>query len=150
MGQSASEPRWDTTAGKFGPFAGQLFVGDQTKSMVMRVVLEKVNGHYQRVHSVPQRLPMRHQPIGLRPRRQALRRRDERGWGSVGSRPQGLQRLDYTGVMPFEIHAVKLTHDGFDLTFTKPLAVESAKARSVPTASRRTLTIIGVPTVRRR
>ena len=47
MGQSASEPRWDTTDGKFGPFAGQCFVGDQTKSIVMRVFLEKIGGRYQ-------------------------------------------------------------------------------------------------------
>src|SRR6266481_6109583 len=47
MGQSASEPRWDTTAGKFGPFAGQCFVGDQTKSNIMRVCLEKIGGRYQ-------------------------------------------------------------------------------------------------------
>ena len=31
MGKSASEPIWDTTGGKFGPFAGQCFVGDQTQ-----------------------------------------------------------------------------------------------------------------------
>jgi len=47
MGQSASEPRWDTTGGKFGPFAGQCFVGDQCTSVIMRVALEKVNGRYQ-------------------------------------------------------------------------------------------------------
>jgi sugar lactone lactonase YvrE len=47
MGQSVSEPCWDTTAGKFGPFAGQCFVGDQTRAIVMRVALEKVNGRYQ-------------------------------------------------------------------------------------------------------
>mgnify|MGYP000358422793 CR=1 FL=1 len=31
---------WDTTGGKFGPFAGQCFVGDQGTSVVMRVALE--------------------------------------------------------------------------------------------------------------
>jgi hypothetical protein len=51
-----------------------------------------------------------------------------RGWGSLGGKPFGLQRLVYTGVLPFEIHQMKLTKDGFDLTFTKPLDVESAKA----------------------
>src|SRR4029077_2663897 len=44
MGQSASEPIWDTTGGKFGPFAGQCFVADQMKANVMRVYLEKING----------------------------------------------------------------------------------------------------------
>jgi hypothetical protein len=47
MGQSASGILNDSTAGKFGPFANQLFVGDQTWSTVMRVCLEKVNGVYQ-------------------------------------------------------------------------------------------------------
>ncbi len=37
----------DQTGGKFGPFANQLFVGDQTHSTIMRVDLEKVNGRYQ-------------------------------------------------------------------------------------------------------
>ena len=44
MGQSASGIVCDTTGGKFGPFAGQMFVGDQSASTVMRVALEKVNG----------------------------------------------------------------------------------------------------------
>src|SRR5439155_18862281 len=47
MGQSISEPVWDTTGGKFGPFTGQMLVGDQNKSNVMRVYLEKVNGRFQ-------------------------------------------------------------------------------------------------------
>ena len=46
MGQSASGIAIDNAGGKFGPFAGQMFVGDQTNSTVMRVFLEKVNGHY--------------------------------------------------------------------------------------------------------
>jgi hypothetical protein len=44
-----------------------------------------------------------------------------RGWGSVGGKPYGLQRLVWTGVVPFEIHTMRLTRDGFELTFTKPL-----------------------------
>jgi hypothetical protein len=49
-----------------------------------------------------------------------------RGWGSVGGKPFGLQRLVYTGVAPFEIHSMNLTKNGFDLTFTKPLDATSA------------------------
>src|SRR5262249_20867989 len=49
-----------------------------------------------------------------------------RGWGSVGGKPYGLQRLVYTGVLPFEIHSMKLTKTGFDLTFTKPLDTATA------------------------
>ncbi|MCH7990873.1 MAG: auracyanin family protein [Gemmatimonadetes bacterium] len=47
MGISTSGILADTTGGAFGPFAGQLFVGDQGQSKVMRVFLEKVNGVYQ-------------------------------------------------------------------------------------------------------
>lgn len=46
MGGSPGEPVWDTTNGKFGPFAGQVFVGDFTK-LVSRIFLEKIAGEYQ-------------------------------------------------------------------------------------------------------
>ncbi|MDT9071498.1 hypothetical protein, partial [Escherichia coli] len=49
-----------------------------------------------------------------------------RGWGSLGGKPYGLQRLVFTGEVPLEIVAMKLTRDGFDLTFTKPLDAASA------------------------
>jgi hypothetical protein len=47
MGQSASGIECDLSGGKFGPFAKQLFIGDQTHSTMMRVFLEKINGRYQ-------------------------------------------------------------------------------------------------------
>jgi hypothetical protein len=122
MGQSVSEPVWDTTGGKFGPFAGQCFVGDQNKSIVMRVYLEKINGKYQGAcfpfrsgfESGVNRLAYDRDGslyVGM----------TNRGWGSVGGKSYGLQRLVYTGKLPFEIHAIRLTKDGFDVTFTKPL-----------------------------
>ena len=47
IGQSPTGVIWDQTDGKFGPFAGQVFVGEQCHSQVQRVFLEKVNGVYQ-------------------------------------------------------------------------------------------------------
>ena len=44
LGISNSEILPDQTKGGFGPFAGQVFVGDQGQSRVMRVVMEKVKG----------------------------------------------------------------------------------------------------------
>jgi hypothetical protein len=128
MGQSASEPRWDTTGGKFGPFAGQCFVGDQTKSMVMRVYLEKINGRYQGAC-----FPFRSgfqcgiNRLVFGPDGSLYAGQTDRGWGSVGGKPYGLQRLVYTGVLPFDIHSMKLTRHGFDLTFTKLLDLASAQ-----------------------
>ncbi len=128
MGQSASEPIWDTTGGKFGPFAGQCFVGDQTKSMIMRVFLEKINGRYQGAC-----FPFRSgfqcgiNRLAFGPDGSLYAGMTDRGWGSVGGKPYGLQRLAYTGVLPFEIHSMKLTREGFDLTFTKALDVANAR-----------------------
>ena len=47
VGQSATDIMVDASAGKFGPFAGQLFVGEFTLSSVNRVFLEQVGGQYQ-------------------------------------------------------------------------------------------------------
>lgn len=122
MGQSASEPVWDTTGGKFGPFAGQCFVGDQTRSMVMRVALEKVGDVYQGAC-----FPFRSgfqcgvNRLCFGPDGSLYVGQTNRGWGSVGGKPYGLQRLAFDGAVPFEVHTMKVTKDGFDLTFTKPV-----------------------------
>ena len=47
MGISTSDILVDSTNGAFGPFAGQLFVGDQGHSKIMRVALEQVDGVHQ-------------------------------------------------------------------------------------------------------
>ena len=47
VGNSASGIAPDVSKGKFGPFEEQLFVADQTHSVVNRCFLEKVNGYYQ-------------------------------------------------------------------------------------------------------
>src|SRR5439155_1090736 len=129
MGQSASEPRWDTTAGKFGPFAGQCFVGDQTRSNVMRVYLEKVNGVYQGA-CFPFRsgLQCGVNRLAFGPDGALYVGQTNRGWGSVGGKPYGLQRINFAGKVPAEIHHVTVTSAGFDLTFTKPLDRTTATA----------------------
>jgi hypothetical protein len=132
MGRSASEPVFDLTAGKFGPFAGALFVGDVSQSRVMRATLQKVAGEYQGA-CYPFR---RGFASGCN---RAVFAADgslwigetSRGWGSVGGRPQGLERLVWKGAVPFEIEKMELTKSGFELTFTKPVNAASA---SSPTA----------------
>ena len=132
MGQSIAEPKWDLTGGKFGPFTGQIFIGDQTKSTVMRVALEKVNGVYQGA-CFPFRSGFQCGVIRLLfgPEGSLYVGETNRGWGSVGGRPWGLQRLIYTGVLPFEIYDMKITKDGFDLTFTKPVDPKSVTADAI-------------------
>ncbi|AWM42062.1 hypothetical protein GobsT_67910 [Gemmata obscuriglobus] len=123
MGKSVTEPVWDTTGGKFGPFAGQCFVGDQTNAVVMRVALERVNGVYQGA-CFPFRAGLQCgvNRIAFSPDGGSLfAGQTNRGWGSLGGKPYGLQRVVYTGTEPFEIHHIGLTRDGFALTFTTPV-----------------------------
>lgn len=122
MGVSTSDILADTTRGAFGPFAGQLFVGDQGQSRVMRVFLEKVNGVYQGA-AFPFREGFSSGVLRM------VWGRDgsmfvgmtNRGWGSTGPAPFGVQRLEWTGLMPFEVRTVEAKPDGFELSFTKPV-----------------------------
>jgi len=44
-----------------------------------------------------------------------------RGWPVRGIKPFALERLDWTGRMPFEIKRIHITPDGFRIMFTKPV-----------------------------
>ena len=132
MGQSVSQPVWDTTGGKFGPFAGQCFVGDITRATVMRVALEKVNGVYQGAA-----MPFRGgfqcgvNRLAFGPDGTMYVGETNRGWGSVGGKPYGLERVTFAGGVPFEVHHVSVTPSGFDVAFTKPVAAAGADAVAV-------------------
>ena len=123
MGQSTTGIVCDTTGGAFGPFAGQLFVGDFTLAQVNRVFLEKVEGEYQGAC-----FPFRDQLQSAVLQMAFLRDgsmivgESNRGWNSLGSRSFGLERIRWTGVVPFELERMEATPDGFRLTFTEPLA----------------------------
>lgn len=122
MGQSASGIDCDLSGGKFGPFENQLFVGDQTHSTVMRVYLEKVNGRYQGA-CFPFRSGL---GSGCVPVRFGLDGSlfvggTNRGWGSRGTKPFAIERVVWTGKVPFEIREMRAKPDGFELTFTEPV-----------------------------
>jgi hypothetical protein len=127
MGQSASGIACDTSGGKFGVFENQMFVGDQSSSFVMRISLEKVDGKYQGA-CIPFRsgfssgvLPMLFAPDGS-----MIVGGTNRGWGSRGRRPFSLERMVWTGKVPFEVKDVHARPDGFELTFTKPVDPKTA------------------------
>ena len=44
-----------------------------------------------------------------------------RQWPVRGTEPFALQRLDWTGLVPFEIKEINITKDGFLIHFTKPI-----------------------------
>lgn len=128
MGQSASAVMLDASGGKFGPFAGQFFVADYTLSLVMRAEMEKVNGVYQGA-CYPFRQGFATGLIGgaLTERGQIFVGGSKRGWPVRGLAEKALQRLDWNGKVPFEVHSMRVKPDGFELRFTSP--VEAATAR---------------------
>lgn len=127
MGQSASGIVCDTSAGQFGPFAGQLFVGDVTHSTVMRCFLEQVDGHYQGA-CFPFREGLGSGSLALRmlPDGSLMVGGTNRGWGSRGTQPFALERLRWTGRTPFEIQEMRAQPDGFELRFTEPVDAAAA------------------------
>ena len=127
MGQSASGIACDTTGGKFGIFKNQMFVGDQTHSTVMRVDLEKVQGHYQGA-CFPFRAGFGSGSLSLMMSKTGSMfvGGTNRGWGSRGNKPGSLQRLDWSGKKAFEVLTMRLRPDGFRLAFTEQIDPETA------------------------
>jgi azurin/glucose/arabinose dehydrogenase len=128
MGNSTSGILTYSNNGNMGPFKGQLFVGDQSQSKISRVFLEKVKGVYQGMV-----FPFREgfssgilrmnwgsdgsMFVGM----------TSRGWSSTGKEEYGLQRLTWSGIIPFEIQTVKAQPDGFELEFTMPVDEKTAR-----------------------
>lgn len=96
LGISNSGVIEDLSGGKFGPFAGQLFVADQGQSKIARVSLENQRRLAGRRLRLPQRFRERHHPPRAERRWFALRRRDRARLGRPRSekiRPRA-PRLD--------------------------------------------------------
>ncbi len=128
VGQSTTDVVLDNSGGKFGPFDGQLFVGEFTQAAINRVFLERVDGQYQGAcfpfrdgfASAVLRMAQGTDGsmfVGL----------TNRGWSSLGGSSYGLQRLAWTGKTPFEIKEMRARRDGFELVFTKPVERPAAE-----------------------
>ncbi len=112
---------------EFGPYKGQMLVGDQGHSKIMRMFLEKVNGEYQGAcfpfkegfESGILRLAWGNDNslyVGM----------TSRGWASTGEKEYGLQRLVWNGKTPFEMKAIRAVPDGFEIEYTQPVDSGSA------------------------
>lgn len=128
VGQSPTGIAVDLSNGKFGPWEKQLYVGEQTKSEVQRVYLEKVNGLYQgavfhflkgfETGIIPVRFDQTDGTLFVGG--------SNRGWASSGSKPFTFERVRWTGKTPFEIKEMKAKSDGFELIFTEPVDAKTA------------------------
>jgi glucose/arabinose dehydrogenase len=127
MGKSAGGLACDATGGKFGSFAGQVFVTDQSHSIVMRCFLETIDGGMQgacfrfREGFKSGSLALQFAPDGS-----LYVGGTNRGWGSRGAGDYALERMTWTGKTPFEILAMRAVPGGFELEFTEPVAPQTA------------------------
>jgi glucose/arabinose dehydrogenase len=127
MGQSISGFRVDRSGGKFGPFENQIFVGDYSLSCVMRATTEKINGVWQGAcYPFREGLGTGILAVHFSPEGYLVTSGTNRGWPVRGSRQYALERLEWTGKMPFDIQRINIRPDGFALTFTKPVVREIA------------------------
>lgn len=125
MANSPAQPLCDETGGKFGPFTGQLLVGEMNHERIIRVMLETVDGALQGA-CIPfmdgNGLRMGNNRLAFSPDGSLWVGQTDHGWAG----DEGIQRIVYTGEMPMDIYSMNLTAHGFDLTFTQPVEVATA------------------------
>jgi hypothetical protein len=129
MGRSISGFRLAQTGGKFGPFDGQLFLADYSLSIIVRATTEQVNGVWQGAcYPFREGLATGLMNVEFTPKGQLIAGgfTTSRQWPVRGTEPFALQRLDWSGVMPFEVKEINIRPDGFVVTFTKPVDAETA------------------------
>ena len=127
MGQSPTGIETDHSNGKFGPFSGQVFVAEQTHSLIHRCFMEEVNGVMQGA-AFPFLKGFKSGNIGIRIAESGslFTGGSNRGWGAKGGKPYNFERVDWTGKVPFEVHEMRVQKDGFELSFTQPVDAATA------------------------
>jgi hypothetical protein len=122
MGRSISGFMVDRTGGRFGPFENQIFIGDFSLSVVMRATTEQINGVWQGAcYPFREGLATGLLACQFTPQGDLMVGGTNRGWPVRGPREFAIQRLDWTGKVPFEIKQINAEPRGFRITFTKPV-----------------------------
>ncbi|EWH08974.1 hypothetical protein DS2_14859 [Catenovulum agarivorans DS-2] len=121
---SPGNPVWQTNEINFGPYKGQMFVGDQTQSNIFRVHVEEVNGVMQSAllpfmsgtASGAMRLTFNPEDNSM------WVGQTGRGWWAKGGNLTALQRIVWDGqTIPQSIHAIEVTTTGYKLNFTQAI-----------------------------
>ena len=113
---------------RFGPFAGQMLVGEFQNASVVRVALEKVNGQWQgAVFPFTKGFASGVNRLAYGPDSRLYVGGLRMGhWTSIAPQPHSLDRVSFTGKVPFEIKTVSARTNGFELAFTQPVDAASA------------------------
>ncbi|BFM22165.1 family 16 glycoside hydrolase [Gilvimarinus japonicus] len=124
IGNSPSEP----APLNVGPYQNQMIHGEVTHGGIKRVFAERVNGRLQgAVFRFTQGLEAGINRLDWAPDGSLIAGGvgNPGNWSHAGKSWYGLQRLNYNGNTTFEMLSVSARSDGFEITFTEPVA-ESA------------------------
>jgi hypothetical protein len=125
MSNSPTQPLVIPENVHFGPFAGQLLVGEMDYPRIMRVMLEEVKGEMQ--GACVSFMDSTGLSIG---NHRMVFAPDGSLWvGStayVWKGDQGMQRIVFNGGTPMDVLRMNVQNNGFDLTFTRPVNQELA------------------------
>lgn len=108
--------------GSFGPYGGQLLVGEMNYPKLLRVMLEEVKGAFQGacINFLDSAgLSKGNHRLAFSPDGKSLYV-GKTAYTWVGGK--GIQKISYQGGTPMDILNMNLTEEGFKLTFTRPLA----------------------------
>lgn len=118
---------------QFGPFKGQLLVGEMNHQRIVRVMMEEIGGKLQGA-SVSfidgGDLRKGNNRLAFGPDGALWVGQNASGW--AGS--SGIQKIKFTGKMPVDVQHINLTENGFKLKFTTPMdkvALENADNYSI-------------------
>lgn len=121
LGPSASGIA-EITDDRFGPFRGQLVVGDFQNGLLMRVALERVKSEWQgAVWPFARGFFGAVNRLAMGPDGRLYVGGCKRAWSTPAPLDGTLERVRFTGEVPFEVREVHARRDGFDLVFTKPV-----------------------------
>ncbi len=125
--RSAGNVAWDTSAGKFGPFGGQMLISELTNGLLLRASLERVRGEWQGASFLFRQKLGSVVRVAQASDGTLFCGMTNRGWGGL-SPATGVARVRWTKNTPFEVRDVHLLQDGFTLTFTKEIGAPQGVA----------------------
>ena len=108
---------------RFGPFKGQLIVGDFQNAVLLRVFLEKVNGDWQgAVWPFAKGFLSGVNRVAMGPDGNLyVGGLKNAAWPAIAPMDYSLERVSFTGKSFFEIKEARAKPDGFELVFTEPV-----------------------------
>lgn len=126
LANSPGSPVWDTTGGSFGPFTGQMFVGDQTRSNIFRVIPKTKN----EAVAIPfgWNFPSGVMRLCFGQDGSLYAGQTGRGWRAKGGKQAALVRIFRDGnEVANQLIDINREGDTFSFKFTRPLKTQPRK-----------------------